>query len=354
VSVTDHQQAMTAYREWARRTAQNELFGTVGDDDEPNPLIALAAKAVQIHDHRLQKQLPPRGELFLAVHSLATLHKIRTLQSALANVAHKISLEKGVTDMSSLLHKLMKQASTLLNSGNLDAAEALLNELEKRLKHKVTVESGDDGEDGYSDDSNPSLDAKNSDRANNDGEDDEELGDEEDDEDGVSKASINEVVRTHSEANRPGSLSESKHPSSSNARHKFEALVQDIKNKHGVPQTEAMAIARQYHPGTFADYQKQEASPRSIGKVAPPTYEDLVNVEMKKGVTREVAGQRVAQLHGFRAFDNQTSFAKADIASAALEDVADQVYQSDASLSRCEALRKARLSNPTLFRRMQR
>jgi hypothetical protein len=345
-------EAIDAYQRWARAVAAKQI-PMLGEDDEPNPLISLAAKAVQIHEHRIEKGLAPRGELILAVHSLATLCKIRTLQSALTNVAEQISGVKGMTK----LEQMTKHARALLDAGNLDAAEALIDEITKRLKHKVTVESGDDGEDGdYSDVISPSLDAKNTDRENNDGDNGETMDDEEeddtDDEKSVSKASINEVVRTHSEANRPGSLSASRHPSSSNARHKFLGLVQDIRNKHGVPQTEAMAIARQYHPDTFADYQKQEASPRSIGKAAPLTFEDHVAREMAKGCTEQVGQQRVMQMYGNTLL--RTDIKKSEIAGAVLEDAANEIWKADASMSRTEALRAARRANPTLYKRMQR
>src|SRR6516225_78242 len=106
-----------------------------------------------------------------------------------------------------------------------------------------------------------------------------------------------------------------------------------------------MAYARTNFPDVFASYQEHT---KPVNKSAPPTYEDLVAAEMKKGCNFQTAAQRVAQLHGFRAFDNQTSFAKADVASAALENVADSLHQSDASLSRCEALRAARKARPDL------
>jgi hypothetical protein len=119
---------------------------------------------------------------------------------------------------------MFKQAKTLLDSGDLDGAEQLIDSLTKMLKarHRVTVEHDDTD---YQDVSNPAAsDTENN--SDNDGEDDEE------EDDDLQKSSINEVLRTHSDQNRPGSLSESKHPSSSNARHKFEALVNQIKNEN--------------------------------------------------------------------------------------------------------------------------
>ena len=96
-----YQEAINAYKEWARRTARNPLFGVVDDADEANPLVKLSFDCLRLWTVRKANGLPTGNELPTAVHSLTLLHKIRTLQNALANVAHQISLTKGVTDMTS-------------------------------------------------------------------------------------------------------------------------------------------------------------------------------------------------------------------------------------------------------------
>jgi hypothetical protein len=241
---------------------------------------------------------------------------------------------KGAPNMS--FEEMLKRAQMLMKAGDLTAAEALTEKLMTAIKAKPSA--ADDDEYDESDGSNPSMDAQ-----------DEEDDDDDEVDKRLSKDSVNAFLRTHDDANRPGQRPSSKHPSSSNSRHKFLGLVQDIKNSHGVPKTEAMAIARQYHPGTFADYQKVDAT---INKSAPATFEDHVAAEVRKGCSELVAQQRVVNAYGNTL--PRTSIAKAEVAGAALEEIADQAWQSDAGLSRTEALRKARLENPTLFRRMQR
>jgi hypothetical protein len=181
---------------------------------------------------------------------------------------------------------------------------------------------------------------------------DDEL-DDEDDGDTIEKASINEYLRENSSANRPGSLERSSHTSSSNSRHKFEAFALKIKNDRGVPLSEAMAQARQEYPDAYRDYQRWHAT---LGKRGPTTYEDLVNAEMAKGLNAECAAQRVAQLYGYRALDHR-SISKREATAIVAEDqlmkAAQEVWE-DTSLSRCEALREARKSNPGLYRRMTR
>jgi hypothetical protein len=182
---------------------------------------------------------------------------------------------------------------------------------------------------------------------------DDELDDEEDD--GViEKASINEYLRENSSANRPGSLEHSSHTSSSNQRHKFEALALKIKNDRGVPASEAMAQARKEYPDTYRDYQRWQGT---LGKRAPTTFEDYVNAEMAKGCSYEVAAQRVAQLRGFPALDHRSmakSEATAIVAEDALMKAAQEVWESEPAASRTDALRRARQAHPGLYRRMQR
>jgi hypothetical protein len=377
VNVIPYHEAIAAYGQWSRAVAAKPLPMVAEDqDDETNPLLTLAAKAIQIHGHRIEKGLPPRGELYLAVRSLATLCKISTLKTALVDVAHRI---KGAPNMNKL-ERMVKHADTLLKAGELDAAEALIDTITKMLKarHRVLVEhddteNGDDGD--YSDDSNPSMSAHNNDSENNDDGETLDEDEEDDEEEDIGKASIASLINTNNAANRPGTLLSTRQlPTSYNTGvtqavraatpQAFDVLVRAIMARDGVTRTQAQARARLEHPEEYQSYQtfnagsatNEQQSRRNIGshigKSAPPTFEDHVMTEMRKGVTREVAGQRVMQMYGNTLV--RSDIQKSEIAGAVFENVADDLWKNDPSMSRTEALRTARRTNPSLFKRMQR
>jgi hypothetical protein len=171
-----------------------------------------------------------------------------------------------------------------------------------KVKQKLTI-THDDGEgDGhYQDVSNPSDEA-NTDDNGDDGEDD-----------GMQKLSNTVYEQENDEDNRPGDLELSQHNSSSNSRHKFEALTDHVANTEGVPKSYAASLARQRYPDVYNSY----VNNGGISKRAATTFEDLVGVEIRKGFTPQMAAQRVAQLYGYRALDNgSSSIAKAIDASA--------------------------------------
>jgi hypothetical protein len=190
---------------------------------------------------------------------------------------------------------------------------------------------GDDGDGDYEDVSNTSMSADDD-------------SDEENDNDDMEKATINAAVMRNDRATRPGELPVSDH---FKQKHKFEALVDHVKNEQGIPKSQAMAYARQTYPDVYRSYLTNS---EATAKRAP---DDPVEAEMMaKGVTREVAMQRLAQLHGFRAFDNSRvskRVARAEDAENALLKVAEEVWL-DNDIDRCSALRKARLDNPRLHR----
>jgi hypothetical protein len=238
---------------------------------------------------------------------------------------------------------------------------AKINNLVGKARHRVIVEHDDglDGDpmddgDGYEDVSNPSMEADNSD---NDGDNESDDGDnsdddEEEDDAGVTKASINAVLRENSEADRPGRLKSSDH---GRTRHKFEALTDKIKNDHGIPKSQAMAYARQQYPDVYRSYQNHvSSSSTSYAKRGPTTAQDLIAAEIRKGFSPELAGQRVAQLHGFRAFDTVTPrFAKGVNLEYTFLKRAEEIMDVD-QVDATEALRRARLEDPRLFRAFQR
>jgi hypothetical protein len=224
------------------------------------------------------------------------------------------------------------------------------------LTHDDGVDDGDGGNGGdggsypdtWSEHADASADGNNVDLA--DGEDDGD-GDVEDDFD---KRSVNEYLRENDEDNRPGALDHSSHVSSSNSRHKFEALALKVKNDNGIPMSAALAQARMQFPEVFADFQRWRGV-NGIGKRAPASFESLVQQEMAKGLNKECAMQRVAQAHGFRAFDRR-SMTKREAVSALSENElmrkAEDLFQD--GYSRTEALRQARQNNPRLYRALSR
>jgi hypothetical protein len=231
--------------------------------------------------------------------------------------------------------------------------DALVSKIDRTLdadlaKRKQTfhLEHDDGNGDGdYQDVSNPSASAADN---SDDGYD--EYDDEEDDT--IEKATINAAVMRNDPSHRPGDLATSSHTSSSNVRHKFVALTEKLANDHGIPKSQAMALARTQYPDVYAHY----VGSAGYSKRAPVTFEDYVNAEMAKGCSYEVAAQRVAQLRGFPALDHRNmakSEATAIIAEDKLMKAAQEVWENS-GLDRCGSLREARKSNPALYRRMQR
>jgi hypothetical protein len=175
--------------------------------------------------------------------------------------------------------------------------------------------------------------------------------DDEDDEDEVQKASQTDLINRNDSGNRPGALATSDHRQ---RRHKFEALVDKVQNEEGLPRSEAMAAARQRFPQVYRSYQAHTAGTNNIGKSAPPaTFDDLVNEQMAKGCNYEVAAQRVMQAHGSNALRARPLAKRAHDLDDQFHKRAQDIWQADESLSRCESLRKARLSNKKLFEALQ-
>jgi hypothetical protein len=170
----------------------------------------------------------------------------------------------------------------------------LVSEIEHvaKAKHTYTFSHDDHTDGDYEDVSNPSTDATDSQNSDDD---------EEDDGDDMQKATINAAQLRNDRTYRPGDLPVSDH---FKQRHKFEALTDKIKNEQGIPASEAQAYVRRIYPDVYRSYQRFTSD--STAKRAP----DLVELEMRKGVTREVAMQRIAQLHGFRAFDQPSHLNK--------------------------------------------
>jgi hypothetical protein len=292
------------------------------DDGPVNPLIKMAFDAMQA------------GHIPAAVRCLRTLNNIRIDKiAAVRKPAQQLATSRLIkADQTKELNMDNAQLESQIDDLIKQIDAVLLNDSVSKRRTKLTTHRIYD--DGIDDVSNPAAHA--------DGGDEEEPEDDEEEE-AVEKASVNEFLRVDDTSNRPGGLSSSSH---GQGGHKFERLINDIKNERGVPGSQAAHIARSEFPDVFREY--QDSKKPIFGKRAP----DLVGAEMAKGCTREVAMQRVAQLHGYPAFAG--TLAKAADAEADFIAAAAEMQERDPSLDACSALRKARLSNPALYKRLQR
>jgi hypothetical protein len=238
-------------------------------------------------------------------------------------------------------------------------------------------------DDDYQDVSNTSMDA--SDDSNGvDENDDTTLDDGEDEDDGITKlGSGGRLVYPHAEAagyqqsrsaaDRPGSLKHTTAPAYPHAtgvtaavvpagRHAFDDRVDQIKDRDSVTKQVALQRARIEFPDDYENFQafyagtstseqraRRDGYGVNVGKSAP----DLVEIEMRKGCSREIALQRLAQQFGFRAFDNPDRLTKrrADLTYTFLKRC-DEIMDQD-GVSATEATRRARLEDPRLFATMQ-
>jgi hypothetical protein len=151
------------------------------------------------------------------------------------------------------------------------------------------------------------------------------------------------------------------------APHEFNALVAFVMDRDRVSKTQAMATARREYPDVYQSYQSFNASTPTteqatrrgnykVGKSAPETFEGMVEIEMLRGVNREVAQNRILQKHGSVALRHRDNdyIAKgtADIQSRFVQK-AEAAWAEDGFGDRCSALRKARLENPQLYRALR-
>jgi hypothetical protein len=199
--------------------------------------------------------------------------------------------------------------------------------LGKRTK-RSTFQHGDSTR-GDINASNPSLNASdNADgHENNDIEDD----DEEEDDD------IGKLIPT---TTRPRST-------------EFDKRVEFIRDRDGTSKTEAMGRAREEFPDDYQRHQRSHSddSISAQAKSAPVTFEDLVAIEMRKGCNENVAAQRVVTMYGGAVLRDRLSKSAAEI-NDTFADVVEGIFDAE-GCSRTEALRKARLSSPLLFKALQ-
>jgi hypothetical protein len=234
----------------------------------------------------------------------------------------------------------------------LQSCENMIDKIDRQLAKRTRFTLHHDDGDGEIDASDPSLDAI--DDAENSGDDnpgdnDLEDEDEEDEEDAstikMRKDVVNPYLRERDRTNRPGALSTSTHPPN---RHKFESVVDKLKNDNAIPKSQAMAMARMQFPDLYASY--QDHTNGSTSKREP----DLVEIEMRKGCTREVAMQRLAQQHGFGMFDQPSRIQKrrGDLLYEFQKRVTEVMDQDGCDAA--EATRRVRKEDPRLYAAMQR
>jgi hypothetical protein len=158
----------------------------------------------------------------------------------------------------------------------------------------------------------------------------------------------------------PYKLSDTPAVGGQKTKHKFEQKIDSIQQNEKCGRQEATTRARIRHPTLYSSYQgyaamqstKDQATrgfDRGVGKRGPNSYEDLVATEIRKGCSHELAQQRVAQAHGFRAFDQQMF--KGESAVAKFESKVNALI--DQGLSGEEACRLVRKTEPNLFKAMQ-
>jgi hypothetical protein len=117
--------------------------------------------------------------------------------------------------------------------------------------------------------------------------------------------------------------------------------------------------ARILHPDVYQSYQQFNASSPTneqwnrragygLAKSAS-TYENLVATEIRKGCNYEIAAQRVAQAHGFRALDSSPMM-KSQIVGRFERKVNSLIAKGYDGTTACQIVREA---DPLLYKAMQ-
>jgi hypothetical protein len=144
------------------------------------------------------------------------------------------------------------------------------------------------------------------------------------------------------------------------ARTSFDEHVDQIMERDKVARPVAMSRARVEQPAAYQSFQEFSSDEptsaqqmrRDRGmttKAAPTTYEDLVSAQMAKGVTEEVAAQRVMQQHGSFALRNRMIAKRGPSITRTFAKAAGEIMAED-NVDRCEALRRLRKERPDWYR----
>jgi hypothetical protein len=291
--------------------------------------------------------------------------------------------------------QMLKAAVTSLEAGDLDTAERYLNRCTIMQKGDVHIhnygngidddddEDADNGttvEDTWSEAADAKAKGKNASlkraKNNSDGEDD---GDDDEDDPSYTR----KIAKWSHDYNLPhyGGTPSPTQPSSLGAegpsqradtyqlsvtptvgqpaRTSFDSYVDQIAERDKVTRPVAMSRARIEQPKAYEDFQQfASEEPTSAQhmrrdrgmttKAAPTTYEDLVSAQMAKGVTEEVAAQRVMQQHGSFALRNRMIAKRGPSITRTFAKGAAQIMQAD-GVDRCEALRRLRKERPDWY-----
>jgi hypothetical protein len=279
--------------------------------------------------------------------------------------------------MSSYAFDLLDAAEAALAKGDIDTAESLVGSALKKAKQAADDEDDTDDTDTDTDDADDTGDTDD--------------GDFEDDWSEPATSKTRKALRDLSKVSSFGekyvnggdghvnmshNVGHRHHPETyptgvasatgARTRTKFDALVEHVRGRDNVSRSEAMTRARQEFPRAFQSHLEHHASldttsaklsrheRNPVGKRAGgPTFEELVSAEMAKGCNFEIAGQRVCQMHGFRAMDNRSSLAKSSERIADRWEAAVYKLADDYDISLDEACRELRKRDPALFRALQ-
>jgi hypothetical protein len=226
-------------------------------------------------------------------------------------------------------------AKALLDAGELDAAEALIEKAERKVRQAR-------------------------DQAEEDAEDELDGGDDEEEEDGhghVAKLGPGKHIRYPGDPSHPGlsypeddltdAMGEDRQAEHlqvtwHGGRTKFDDRVDQVAHRDGVPKTVAMQRARKEFGADFIASQRQP-----IAKLAPQqqlSHEEAVAEEIAKGFSRTLAEQRVLDQYGNTL--PRLRFAKAEaVLAAEINDCMTQEVEQVMRMEKCdrtEAMRRVR------------
>jgi hypothetical protein len=123
---------------------------------------------------------------------------------------------------------------------------------------------------------------------------------------------------------------------------KFQAMARKIAVDEGLPKAEAMTQARLRYPDLYAGF-------KTIDDVTAKSYRSLVQQEIRKGCSADVAAQRVSYAHPDLA---RQTMAKAAASPVEFMAKVDETMQAS-GCSRTTAMQQVRKQQPELFRKFQ-
>jgi hypothetical protein len=275
--------------------------------------------------------------------------------------------------------ELVAKANRLISSGDYDAAERAIRQVENfaKAKHRVTITHDDTPVDDWSEPANAKANGNNADGDDEDDEPDDYSSEaDEPDEDDVpmktkkgQQGNYNLMDRGHanmatprSSAHKPAYTGTSTtSATTAPRRHKFESAVERLQRENGgLSKTGALQMARRLYPELFRDYnsssaQVQQASRSGTNEYAKSrgaSYEDLLGQELVACNGNEVlAKQRLIQRWGNSLPPSVITKNARDLAEVWQSELEDIVDETGASY--CEAAQHLRKIRPSLFKAMR-